>query len=268
LLFSGEFYDSTAAQYYLRARWYSPATGRFNRTDPFAGNNRDPQSLHKYLYAHNNPVNGIDPSGQFSIMNVSVTMVIAIVLISSPNIANAPGPGDPTSPDCSGDMILDLGFALVTVGVLHLVGRYIIRPVFGYIGRKVGRNFIPRGFKNAGQFSNSCQKIRIAGGADDAVVGIRGSSVTGSSYTTGRPFGPQSDLDFFIVSDKVFNKAVSAGAKPNAQGLLKVSETLKVPALANIERQLTSELGKKASIRIFSEGGFKTAVQGTKYFIP
>ena len=56
LLFSGEYYDSTATQYYLRARWYSPATGRFNRTDPFAGNNQDPQSLHKYLYVHNNPV--------------------------------------------------------------------------------------------------------------------------------------------------------------------------------------------------------------------
>jgi len=65
LLYSGEWHDSTAQQYYLRARWYSPATGRFNRMDPFAGNNQDPQSLHKYLYAHCDPINGTDPSGLF-----------------------------------------------------------------------------------------------------------------------------------------------------------------------------------------------------------
>ena len=59
-------YDKNTQQHYLRARWYSPLTGRFNRMDPFAGNNRDPQSLHKYLYGHNNPVNHRDPTGKFS----------------------------------------------------------------------------------------------------------------------------------------------------------------------------------------------------------
>jgi RHS repeat-associated protein len=67
LLYTGEMYDSSASMYYLRARWYDQQTGRFNRMDPFAGNNQDPQSLHKYLYCHANPVNGIDPSGQLSV---------------------------------------------------------------------------------------------------------------------------------------------------------------------------------------------------------
>jgi RHS repeat-associated protein len=88
LLFSGEFYDSTAAQYYLRARWYSPATGRFNRTDPFAGNNRDPQSLHKYLYAHCNPINGIDPTGM---MELNIGAVLRNVNIMSVLKASAIG---------------------------------------------------------------------------------------------------------------------------------------------------------------------------------
>jgi RHS repeat-associated protein len=64
LLFSGEQTDATGLQY-LRARYYNPNTGRFNSLDPFAGDVNDPQSLHKYLYCHANPVNGIDPSGQF-----------------------------------------------------------------------------------------------------------------------------------------------------------------------------------------------------------
>jgi RHS repeat-associated protein len=64
-LYSGEQFDSKIGQQYLRQRYYNPATGRFNRLDPFFGNLNDPQSLHKYLYTHADPVNGIDPSGLF-----------------------------------------------------------------------------------------------------------------------------------------------------------------------------------------------------------
>jgi RHS repeat-associated protein len=67
LLYSGEQTDLTGLQY-LRARYYNPANGRFNRLDPFAGNINDPVSLHKYLYTHGDPIQGIDPSGQFLAM--------------------------------------------------------------------------------------------------------------------------------------------------------------------------------------------------------
>ncbi|MDY0170795.1 MAG: RHS repeat-associated core domain-containing protein, partial [Thermoguttaceae bacterium] len=40
-LYSGEQTDPTGLQY-LRARYYNPATGRFTRLDPFAGNLNDP----------------------------------------------------------------------------------------------------------------------------------------------------------------------------------------------------------------------------------
>ncbi len=65
LLYSGEQTDALTGLQYLRARYYDPATGRFNRLDPFAGNLDDPQSLHKYLYCHADGVNGVDPSGEF-----------------------------------------------------------------------------------------------------------------------------------------------------------------------------------------------------------
>ena len=76
LLYCGEQYDTSLSQYYLRARYYNPATGRFNRLDPYSGNLHDPQSLHKYAYCHANPVNGIDPSGMMSYVEVSVVVGI------------------------------------------------------------------------------------------------------------------------------------------------------------------------------------------------
>jgi RHS repeat-associated protein len=62
-LYSGEQFDSKIGQQYLRQRYYDPATGRFNRLDPFFGNLDAPQSLHKYTYAHNNPIIFSDPTG-------------------------------------------------------------------------------------------------------------------------------------------------------------------------------------------------------------
>jgi RHS repeat-associated protein len=66
-LYSGEQFDSKIGQQYLRARYYDPATGRFNRLDPFFGNLDDPQSLHKYLYTHADPINGINPRGLMTV---------------------------------------------------------------------------------------------------------------------------------------------------------------------------------------------------------
>jgi hypothetical protein len=70
---------------YLRQRYYDPATGRFNRLDPFFGNLDDPQSLHKYLYTHADPVNGIDPSGE---MTISMAINVAIRAVT-PYVAAA-----------------------------------------------------------------------------------------------------------------------------------------------------------------------------------
>jgi RHS repeat-associated protein len=69
-LYSGEQFDSKIGQQYLRARYYDPATGRFNRLDPFFGNITDPLSLHNYLYCHADPIRFIDTSGELAILPI------------------------------------------------------------------------------------------------------------------------------------------------------------------------------------------------------
>jgi len=63
-LYRGEQYDSDLGLYYLRARYYNPATGRFLSRDPLDGKAKVPATLHKYLYAGGDPFNKIDPTGK------------------------------------------------------------------------------------------------------------------------------------------------------------------------------------------------------------
>jgi RHS repeat-associated protein len=79
-LYNGQQFDPSLGFYYLRARYYDASTGRFTAVDPFPGVPLDPMTLHPYAYAHNDPVNFSDPTGQFSLLEFSVTYGIATAL--------------------------------------------------------------------------------------------------------------------------------------------------------------------------------------------
>jgi RHS repeat-associated protein len=61
--FTGEFTDASGL-IYLRARYYESLTGRFTTRDRWGGNNNTPQTLNRYIYSINNPINHTDPSGK------------------------------------------------------------------------------------------------------------------------------------------------------------------------------------------------------------
>ncbi|MHC4076433.1 MAG: RHS repeat domain-containing protein [Planctomycetota bacterium] len=67
-MFTGQWWDDEFDQYYLRARMYDPALGRFTTRDPVRGRFNQPLSLHRYLYCQNDPINRIDPSGEFALL--------------------------------------------------------------------------------------------------------------------------------------------------------------------------------------------------------
>jgi RHS repeat-associated protein len=62
-LYTGEQSDPHLGLQYNRARYYALSPGRFLSQDEFPGALAEPSSLHRYLYAANDPQNSYDPSG-------------------------------------------------------------------------------------------------------------------------------------------------------------------------------------------------------------
>jgi len=79
-LYGGEQYDPNIGFYYLRARYMDPQIGRFISMDSFDGGIYDPKSLHKYVYAYNDPVRYFDPSGNSLLAMVAVVAIIALLV--------------------------------------------------------------------------------------------------------------------------------------------------------------------------------------------
>jgi RHS repeat-associated protein len=82
-LYRGEQFDKGLNQYYLRAREYNPSLGRLSSVDPLEGNPMEPMSRHRYLYGNANPVSFSDPSGMFSLAELTVVDLIASIQIGS-----------------------------------------------------------------------------------------------------------------------------------------------------------------------------------------
>ncbi len=77
--YTGEQFDAAIGQYYLRARYYDQAAGRFSSRDSFGGRSYDPISLHRYAYAYLNPANLCDPSGRDVNWNlVGLLLIVAL----------------------------------------------------------------------------------------------------------------------------------------------------------------------------------------------
>ncbi len=87
-LFAGEQYDPALGLYYNRARYLSQTTGRFWSMDPASGDAMSPMSLHRYLYADADPVDGNDPTGlQANLGELSVAMAVGSTISAMSNVA-------------------------------------------------------------------------------------------------------------------------------------------------------------------------------------
>ncbi|HEY6871527.1 MAG TPA: Ig-like domain-containing protein [Geobacteraceae bacterium] len=61
--FTGHYLDKETGLHYFGARYYDDKTGRFLNQDPYEGDMNNPPSLHRYMYANDNPLIYVDENG-------------------------------------------------------------------------------------------------------------------------------------------------------------------------------------------------------------
>ena len=64
--YAGYYWDRKTQMYHLQARYYDPRNGRFISADSYRGEEEQPLSQNLFVYALNNPVNYVDPTGHMS----------------------------------------------------------------------------------------------------------------------------------------------------------------------------------------------------------
>ncbi|MFA5186494.1 MAG: RHS repeat-associated core domain-containing protein [Patescibacteria group bacterium] len=93
--------DDETGLIYFGARYYSPEMGRWISPDPLfledpKATSNTPQEGNLYSYVRGNPTSLIDNNGDFAIgPAIGVAVMAAWYILSDPNVANAPAPGEP-----------------------------------------------------------------------------------------------------------------------------------------------------------------------------
>jgi len=102
--------------------------------DPFAGATDDPPSLHRYLYAHTNPVQNRDPSGRFTLAEglqaLSIVMRLATAAIIGYRIGSVVRL-TATEEMSVEDAMWELGSIGIELGVAY-VGGWVINGLVKY----------------------------------------------------------------------------------------------------------------------------------------
>src|SRR5262249_1309870 len=87
--YDGEQNDFDLGTYYLRARYYDAANGRFRTRDSFDGDLLDPLSLTAYIFGKADPGTNVDPTGDVTLVDAVLGITLYSIIGSTAPVQGA-----------------------------------------------------------------------------------------------------------------------------------------------------------------------------------
>ena len=173
MLYRGYFFDWETGLYYLNARYYDPATGRFINSDVvdvLAVDQGNVMQFNLFAYCLNNPVNNTDSSGNWSLPNwakiaITATIIVAAVVVISTVTAGTGG--------AAACIALGADKGAISGAVSGAVGGAISGAVGGAVSHRIETGT----WEGAGQ---AALNGAVQGAIDGAMSGAISGAITGA----------------------------------------------------------------------------------------
>ncbi len=223
--FTGKELDQSG-MYFYGARYFDPQIGRFISADTIVQAPYDPQSLNRYSYCRNNPINYVDPTGNFWFLPLLISVIKGAVIGAAIGAAVAAATGQNI---LQGVMTGAIGGAIFGgIGALKLtgIGHTIAHTLGGaaagaangaVTGQDVGMNALVGGISaGASEFlGNNVSILKDVAGNNlgahinnmlrrafiGSVIGGAASAATGGSFGRGAALGARTSAIAYVANE-------------------------------------------------------------------
>jgi RHS repeat-associated protein len=231
--FTGKELDATGL-YFYGARYYDPEIGRFITADTIVQAPYDPQSLNRYAYCRNNPLNYVDPSGHWWFIVAAI--ISAVKAVAAAAIATA----------IAHPVLTAIGFAVsMTMGGMNAASA-------GYsVWQGIGIGFLSAGIGlGVGGVAGGGLWGAVAGSfAAGFVGGALTAGAQGASFGQALAFGFQTG-------------AISAATAVVTYGAAKVIEKT-IAAVQNASKARAASVGTKTPVTQQNQNSASSKSQAT-----
>jgi hypothetical protein len=125
---------------------------------------------------------------------------------------------------------------------------------------KTGEDFVA--------FGDALKREFVKAGIDDCTFYLQGSAATNRRYEDGSPFGPDSDFDVLVVSNKLAHQAAASGTEFRTSGISQPIDLQRRADLAGIgttRSALTEIFERDVNFRVVASKDFHWPQPGTIY---
>jgi RHS repeat-associated protein len=117
--YASGYYDVSTGLYKFGIRYYDATTGRWTQRDPVGGSLTETVKVNPYVYANDDPVNLVDPSGAES-CGFTVTGLVVLAVVAAAGIIAL--------------TVLTGGFSLAIMGATAAIGAGSVLGILGEVG--------------------------------------------------------------------------------------------------------------------------------------